>query len=518
MANSEYEYVKREFEFDRRLPPSNWIVVRIDGCHFHRFSKIHAFEKPNDKNALTLMNDCATAMLEKFPDIVFAYGVSDEYSFVFREETEFYHRREGKILSLCVSYFTSLYVMKWKGFFPNKELKEPPYFDARAVCYPNLKTIRDYLAWRQVDCHINNQYNTCFWMLVKSGKSEQEAQLALKGTFAKDKNELLAQQFQINYDDEPAMFRKGSSVYREKVETTVKIDDYKNPIKRPRLKVTVAHVDIIGPEFWENHQDILREGKFMHEFVKKSAVDRMLPPCNWIVVRINCCQFDQFSTFHSFDKPNDESALRLMNASASLMMEQYPDIVFGYGFSNEYSFVFHDKTELYQRQESLILSSCSSYFTSLYMTKWKGFFPHKELMQTPRFEAEALCYPKLKIACEYLSWRQAECHAGNQYNTCFWMLVKSGKSEKEAHEILKGTLSKDKNELLFQQFQMNYNNEPAMFRKGSCIYRHKVEELAEAESSDNGTASDRWDVKVDHVDLGPGFWRKHSWIMSNCNK
>ena len=38
MANSEYEYVKREFEFDRRLPPSNWIVVRIDGCHFHRYT------------------------------------------------------------------------------------------------------------------------------------------------------------------------------------------------------------------------------------------------------------------------------------------------------------------------------------------------------------------------------------------------------------------------------------------------------------------------------------------------
>ena len=37
MANSEYEYVKREFEFDRCLPPSNWIVVRIDGCHFHRY-------------------------------------------------------------------------------------------------------------------------------------------------------------------------------------------------------------------------------------------------------------------------------------------------------------------------------------------------------------------------------------------------------------------------------------------------------------------------------------------------
>ncbi|GJN15055.1 hypothetical protein PR202_gb01942 [Eleusine coracana subsp. coracana] len=81
MANSEYEYVKREFEFDRCLPPSNWIVVRIDGCHFHRFSKKHDFKKPNDENALNLMNDCATAMLEKFPDIVFAYGVSDEYRY-----------------------------------------------------------------------------------------------------------------------------------------------------------------------------------------------------------------------------------------------------------------------------------------------------------------------------------------------------------------------------------------------------------------------------------------------------
>jgi hypothetical protein len=58
-------------------------------CHFIflcffflRFSKDHAFEKPNDKNALELMDACATAMLEKFPDIVFAYGVSDEYRYM----------------------------------------------------------------------------------------------------------------------------------------------------------------------------------------------------------------------------------------------------------------------------------------------------------------------------------------------------------------------------------------------------------------------------------------------------
>ena len=60
----------------------------------------------------------------------------------------------SKILSLCVSYITPVYVMKLKDFFPNKELREAPYFDGRVVCYPNMKTIRDYLAWRQVDCKL----------------------------------------------------------------------------------------------------------------------------------------------------------------------------------------------------------------------------------------------------------------------------------------------------------------------------------------------------------------------------
>lgn len=40
--------------------------------------------------------------------------------------------------------------------------------------------------------------------------------------------------------------------------------------------------------------------------------------------------------------------------------------------------------------------------------------------------------------------------------------------------MLQGTQAKDKNELLFQQFNINYDKLPQMFRKGSCIYREKV--------------------------------------------
>jgi tRNA(His) guanylyltransferase len=48
-----------------------------------------------------------------------------------------------------------------------------------------------------------------------------------------------------------------------------------------------------------------------------------------------------------------------------------------------------------------------------------------------------------------------------QYNTVFWALVQQGGlSNREAQEKLKGTFSNDKNEILFSQFGINYNNEP----------------------------------------------------------
>ncbi|KAJ0881750.1 putative tRNA(His) guanylyltransferase [Helianthus annuus] len=107
------------------------------------------------------MNHCATLVLENF---------------VFKKETKFYQRRASKILSLIVSLFTSLYV----ECFPHEEMRFTPSFKSRIICCPSMEVLQAYLAWRQRECHSKNQYNTCFWMLVKSGKSETEAYNILK--------------------------------------------------------------------------------------------------------------------------------------------------------------------------------------------------------------------------------------------------------------------------------------------------------------------------------------------------
>jgi len=53
-----------------------------------RFSEAHGFEKPNDERALKLMDCAACEVMSEYPDIILAYGESDEYRYahVYQEQ------------------------------------------------------------------------------------------------------------------------------------------------------------------------------------------------------------------------------------------------------------------------------------------------------------------------------------------------------------------------------------------------------------------------------------------------
>ncbi|KAK5109950.1 hypothetical protein LTR62_006439 [Meristemomyces frigidus] len=276
MANSEYEYV-RNFEQWDALPLSNWLIVRIDGRGFTKLCKKYDFAKPNDRRAIDLMNSAAVEVVRSFVDVVFAYGQSDEYSFIFHESTTLFDRRAAKLATSVATAFTAEYCMQWATFFPDLPLDRPwPTFDGRCVCYPKRKVLRDYLSWRQADCHINNLYNTTFWtMVVKGEMSPTDAEQSLKGTLSRDKNEILYSRFGINYNNEPEVFRKGTIVYRSYEQTTHPnglangADGDKGPTalsktqmqkelkRKQKASIAMEHVDIIGDAFWDARPYIL---------------------------------------------------------------------------------------------------------------------------------------------------------------------------------------------------------------------------------------------------------------------
>ncbi|KAL4399707.1 tRNA-His guanylyltransferase [Malassezia pachydermatis] len=127
----------------------------------------------------------------------------------------------------------------------------------------------------------------------------------------------------------------------------------------------------------------------------------------------------------------------------------------------------------------------------------------------PSFDGRLVMYPTSKEVRDYFSWRQADsmystpltaAHINNLYNTVFWALVQEGqKTEREAHEVLKGTVSADKHEILFQQFGMNYDKLPAFYRKGTT--------LVWAPTYDPGRTKPKTELRTLHVDIiGASFW------------
>lgn len=114
-----------------------------------------------------------------------------------------------------------------------------------ATTLPGVKqTVRPSLADA---AHINNLYNTTFWALVlQGGQTERGAHETLKGSYSKDKHEILFSRFGINYDKIPALFRKGTTLVYAPIHVPGR------PAKaKPKTELRTLHVDIIQDRFWQ---------------------------------------------------------------------------------------------------------------------------------------------------------------------------------------------------------------------------------------------------------------------------
>lgn len=237
------------------------------------------------------MTRAAVEVMIAFPEIVLAYGQSDEYSFVFDKSARVFNRRESKLLSTVVSTFTAAFATIWNGSDlgrgddigrTTEGIVEPrgtllPTFDGRLVLYPNNKCVRDYFAWRQADCHINNLFNTTFWALVKKQRKVVEETMEnaeslppivsrikrqvherIKDTNSAGKNEILFTECGINYNAEPALFKKGTILHRASSASLCEAPDFgetsfamDGPSVIRAHSIVVLHDDLISEKFWD---------------------------------------------------------------------------------------------------------------------------------------------------------------------------------------------------------------------------------------------------------------------------
>jgi tRNA(His) guanylyltransferase len=206
-----YEGIECNRRFMALLP----VCVRIDGKGFHQFTK--GLDVPFDEN-LTLLMQIVTEALVKETNAVIGHTQSDEISLIYYSNSVksqiLFDRKIFKIVSVLASLTTATFNRYLPELIPQKAHRVA-LFDCRAWSVPTLVEAANTILWREFDATKNS-----ISMAARSCYSHKQ----LQGKNGKDMQELLLKK-DINWNDYPASFKRGTYYQRRKIVRKYTIDE-----------------------------------------------------------------------------------------------------------------------------------------------------------------------------------------------------------------------------------------------------------------------------------------------------
>ena len=212
----------------RRTP----VIIRIDGCHFHTFTK--GLKKPYDSLFIEVMQKTTKSLCESIQGCKFGYVESDEISLLLTDydtlQTDaWFDYSVQKICSVAASMaamFFNRHLKECVDEFYEKNVKNNwhenenederyynvlkkkvelgGYFDARAFNLPEHEVV-NYFIWRQNDATRNSIQG-----LAQANFSQKQLQ-GLNNSQLQDK---LHEEKGINWNDCKTVEKRGSAVVR----------------------------------------------------------------------------------------------------------------------------------------------------------------------------------------------------------------------------------------------------------------------------------------------------------------
>ena len=195
--------MKQDYEDALRLyvPRRTHVVIRIDGRGFHKFTK--DLERPYCRPLADALDEAALRLCQEMIGCRFAYGQSDEYSFVLSDiEPEdarlWFDGNIQKMVSVSASLFTAFFNKAFQN-------DQPAAFDSRVLVIAQQSEVEKYLLWRQLDASANSLN-----MLASAHFSHDE----LLGRSTTEKHDLLHAK-SINWAKQPADFKRGRAIVHD---------------------------------------------------------------------------------------------------------------------------------------------------------------------------------------------------------------------------------------------------------------------------------------------------------------
>jgi tRNA(His) 5'-end guanylyltransferase len=252
MNSDEFDQQMRSLEYFHglRCLPGAWIVLRLDGRGFTKFTEKQKYEKPFDPRFRDLMIHTSHELLEEM-QAIYAYTESDEISLLFRREWGMFDREVEKIVSVSAAMASSTFT---------HACSQPVQFDSRIWLGATDDQVVDYFRWRQSDaarCAINGW---SYWTLRKEGKTARQATHVLDGQGSRFKIDLLSERG-IPFESLPGWQMRGIGLYWEAYEKVGYNPHLEQEVIVQRRQVKIDDRLLAGDAYGEFLRNVLAFGK-----------------------------------------------------------------------------------------------------------------------------------------------------------------------------------------------------------------------------------------------------------------
>jgi len=218
LASRMKEYYQDAYNI--KLPKRSNVIIRLDGKSFGKYTK--GLETPFDKDFAEDMNMTAKYLAENIQGCKFAYVQSDEISLLLTdydtfETSAWFDNKLQKIVSVTASMATSEFNRRRLMRAVQKETFGVPIqttiecfrmgeFDSRVFIIPDAEEVVNYFLWRQQDATRNS-------ISMSGQKYFSHRDLQNKST--SEVQDMLFNEFGINWNDYPVRFRRGGCFKKE---------------------------------------------------------------------------------------------------------------------------------------------------------------------------------------------------------------------------------------------------------------------------------------------------------------
>lgn len=201
--------------------------------------------------------------------------------------------------------------------------------------------------------------------------------------------------------------------------------------------------------------------------VFETAQDHCVIPKMFMVARLDGRSFTRLTKeVHKFEAPFDPRFRDYMIKTTEYLMDVGIHVVYGYTQSDEISLLLHQEDQSFNRKtrklNSVLAGEASAKFSLL-------------LGDVAAFDCRISQLPSIDLVVDYFRWRNEDAHRNALNAHCYWLLRRKGDSPRLATRQLVGMSVAEKNEFLFSEGDINFNQLPLWQRRGIGVYWEQYE-------------------------------------------